>query len=494
MSAQFFPPTIAVGAGSPGSSGSASGSAGGKHHRALAKSAVAAETKVIRNILSGYPALITAINPLPAKAKLQIIAQSTNGSQTYYVGKEELEQLAEQLDSAVSHLPKKAYAAVKTHRDIADGTGFRAAQMYKVELANFFAQADVGNIVNGQFKTNKKGKSVPDEKTLQEVNQRLNTVLYFTQPALNGTIQNPLYRIATSGMLTPLFSLHLSSVHKRPEDKDAGLVATPLMRQMLRTIMVKAIQNDFNVIATAYAGNPAVVQQAQATAQLFTDAITNPSLANVARDQTGKVILTKDALGKEHPTFVGVNGPVTYVIDAGKSKSKTVTLFNPNSFPFAHISKLISAAKEPLDKASQANLLTAHNEQVRAIYGSLAQYVPSFNTTPSKAVLEYQSSQIALALGHKNALREVSQKEAAKVERAAKKASKATAAITGMPGYLPGALPYQMGGFPAQQQLVQQPQQFVQQAPQFAPQQFQQVPQQFQQAPQFVQQAPQFAM
>ena len=141
----------------------------------------------------------------------------------------------------VAPQPLVPRARIRTGAD----SGFGVPALFDQELVEFFAQAELGPVIEGQFKTDPAGnvKRIPDTKTLQPTRRPLNLVLFFTQPFILGE-RNPLYGIIPSGTLTPLFALHAYYSGMQNPNDPTRLVASEEMRRLLAGTIERTIQRD----------------------------------------------------------------------------------------------------------------------------------------------------------------------------------------------------------------------------------------------------------
>jgi hypothetical protein len=119
--------------------------------------------------------------------------------------------------------------------------------LFNEELVQFFAQAELGPVVEGEFttKTDLAGntKRVPDTATLRPTQIPLNAVLFFTRPIIFGQ-RNPLYGMIPPGTLTPLFALHAYYSNMPHPNDPTRLRASEEMRGFLRGTINTIIQRD----------------------------------------------------------------------------------------------------------------------------------------------------------------------------------------------------------------------------------------------------------
>ena len=121
--------------------------------------------------------------------------------------------------------------------------GFVVPVLFDNELVDFFAQANLGPLIEGRFitRTSIVGDMMndPDVNSLRPINQPLNTALFFSQPFIFGE-RNPLYGVISPSTLTALFALHAHYAGMDNPNKPTRLSASPEMRRFLPTIMERA--------------------------------------------------------------------------------------------------------------------------------------------------------------------------------------------------------------------------------------------------------------
>ena len=251
-------------------------------------------------------------------------------------------------------------------------SGFARPVLISTELADFFAIASVGPLVEGQFVTRisepgGKTRMVPVNESLVATNQPLNIILYFTQRQINGQV-NPLYRVIDRGHLTPLFALHSFYTGMATEISRTRLSASLQMRQMLSNLMYKVIISDLDDILTKYPYlSDEVRDEINAVQAQMIANITQPQVTNEDHSDDGKVY-------DESGQVIG-------------------EIFNPNSFIYANFSKLIAAGIEAnIDWSNISDV----DMDVQRIYSSL------MTTSPVEYVLEIQRLRIDLARAYKN--------------------------------------------------------------------------------------------
>ena len=320
------PRSPASGASSPGGLGGARG-----QRKAEAKKQFRAEVARLVEGVKLIPDYVRATDNL--KREKVTVSFTANGQpQQYQVGRQEAKDYIAQIVKGLQQLPNKAFALNKGRRQTSPQAGFLAPAKFSQDMVNFFANANLGPQVTGQLgpKVDKAGntKMVPDNNSLNAIpNSRLNNVLYFTQP------NHPLYRVISPGTLTPLFALQSHYSNAQNLGTRSRLTATPEMRQYLGRIIQETIQNDVNKIATAFPSSAMLAQQA---GQNALQALANPGLS------------------------------VNTVVSVADPEKPTREVFNPNSFLYAHFSKLISTGKsrnEPVPLLNDAELAVLGDQQ-----------------------------------------------------------------------------------------------------------------------------------
>lgn len=393
--------------GSPSSGSASAGTPGGKMKKSEAKKILKGEVNELVTAIKLLPSYYERVAPLARGQSIPVtyVDPTTRQAITINIGQKEYKEFQKHITDALKELPDRAFELSKTRRPTAPGSGFQAPALFNQELVTFFATAELGPIVNGQFmmKTNAKKKTsvrVPNPATLQVVpNTRLNSKLYFTQPQINGQ-QNPLYGVISPGTVTPLIALH--SYYVQPEmqkpDKPSRLSASAAMRSGLRNTMAATIQADAAKFKKDY---PQYSAQIDATAQLLIGHIDNP------------------------------NAPAVNAVIPGTNKE----MFDPNNLRYADFSKLISAAKDKSMKADQfAAVLASSRSQIAQVYQSvpevaqrmalLQSQVPPGQSAPVElAVLSDQHDSSSLARVKKSKENEVKTKQRKKAQAAVKKAA-----------------------------------------------------------------------
>ena len=398
----------ANGNGSPASGSGSPGSGAAKMKKSEAKKVLKAEVAELVNAVKLLPTYAEKLATVPRGQKIpvSVIDPTTRQVVIYQVGAKEYKEFQKHIISTLTDLPDRAFSLSKTRRPTAPGSGFQAPARFSQELVNFFAGAELGPIVTGQFmmKENAKKKEsvrVANPATLQPVNgSRLNNKLYFTQQAINGQ-QNPMYGVISPGTVTPLFALHSHYVQPQMQkDSDpTRLSASNAMRQGLYNTIAATIQADGNKFKKDF---PQYSAQIDNVAAQLTASINNPSAAP---------------------------------IDA-KIPGSNKEMFNPNNFRFADFSKLISTAKDKSMKADQfAAGLAGIRTQIAQVYQSVPEVAARMaeinrlappgqqQSAPyEQAVLSDQHDSSTLARAKKNKEKDIITKARKKQQAAQKKA------------------------------------------------------------------------
>lgn len=124
------------------------------------------------------------------------------------------------------------------------GRGFSAPTLFNDELTRFFAKAQLGPIIKGQFITNN-GRRVVDTGSLEATNIPLNRVLFFTQPFIFDQ-RNPLYGVITPAVISSLFGLHVAYSQLQSAGRIPRVRASDQMREHLPNLLrVVANPDDF---------------------------------------------------------------------------------------------------------------------------------------------------------------------------------------------------------------------------------------------------------
>lgn len=230
---------------------------------------------------------------------------------------------------------------------------FKAPTLFNPELLEFFANAYLGPLVTGEIITRNMRK-VPDKSSLQPTDEVLNTVLYFTQPTVNG-MSNPLYEIATPGTIAALFTLY-AYYNDLANPNDLGhLKANDQMKDLVKLTLA----DDVRQIQEKYLGDPFIEDQLKITQDYLISAYYQAQVdSNIIYD---------------------INGFV-----AGK-------LFNPANFTYAYFSKILAASRIRTLSQEELDQLTPEVTQVYAFL------FPEADLISADMVLEYQYDVVRLA-------------------------------------------------------------------------------------------------
>lgn len=259
---------------------------------------------------------------------------------TAQIGRGELRQLATQIAKEIKSTTSYAFELTKTRRKGSKRSGFSLPQAFNQDLVNFFAQANVGNRVEGTMRQKTKCKNPPcglepDPQSLRDTGERLNNWLFFTQPTLANGRQNPLYGIVSRGTLTSLFSLYAYYAGMSRAGTPGRLQATREMFEILRPLIVRAIEEDVSKYREEF-----------------------PELSNLI-NQIGRDLLSQ-VNNYNNP------GPVINTSLGKKTKKgkKDVEIFNPFSFPHSHFAKIVRAGTVPDRKLPNAEKEPAARQQL----------------------------------------------------------------------------------------------------------------------------------
>ena len=399
------------GAGSPSSPG------GSKVGRQAGKKIFKAEVDLIVEAVKLIPTYVKSLQGLGQNEKRTVnyVDDATKQQFQFQISAKEYRDFYNQTIKRLNALPNMAFSLNRTTRKTAPNSGFLAPARFSQEIVNFFYNAVVGQIVRGNFAIKEKtGKMVPVvDASLQLLpGTDLRTLLWFIQPQINGR-ENPLYGIISPGTLTPLFALHAAYSGMQDRQDPRRLIASDTMRQYLGTIMERTIRNDSQKLRDKLAGNPGLAQQVSAV---------EPQLIAAINDRNAPV------------------GNHTFATGEFKDgKAVTVELFNPNSFLYAHFSKLISNGKSgtPAFELRQGvQYPTFDRQAVAQVYGqgvegitqaSLQQAGPNYEN----AILDAQQKDVALARAYKNAVQGKATANRKKEETAAKNRAKQVGAQGG---------------------------------------------------------------
>jgi hypothetical protein len=366
------------GAVSPSSPG------GSKVGRAAGKKLFKTEIDLLVEAVKLIPTYVKSLQGLGQNEKRTVnyIDDTTKQQYQYMISKKEYSDFFKQIVKRMNALPNMAFSLNRTTRKTAPNSGFLAPARFSAEIVNFFFNAIIGPIVTGNFVIKPKTlKQVPDVGSLrvlqgpQGQETDLRSLLWFIQQAINGQA-NPLYGIISPGTLTPLFALHAAySGMKDPRD-NTRLIASGTMRQYLAGIMERTIRSDAAKLIAKFSGNQGLAQQVGFVVPQLIAAIGDRNLA------------------VENHTFA--------TGEFKDNKPVEVELFNPNSFLYAHFSKLISNGKVTGDLVIDRNI-------VAQVYGNGVEGITQMNLQQASpnyenAVLDAQQKDVALARAYKNAV------------------------------------------------------------------------------------------
>jgi len=384
--------------------------------RAQAKKAFQLQVNKLAEAITLIPILDEATRGLKRGEALTFVVE---GGQQVTYGRKEFKEFLTMIVRAVKRLPTDAFAASKTRRTTASGTGFAAPQRFRQEIIEFFSRANLGPMVSANYVLDE-GKYVPDSRTIAvQTGTRLNDALYFTRPQI-GNAQNPLYGITAHGVLTPLFALHVYFAGGQDPNNARFISATPEMRQILGGVMAEAINRDVAKFSGMY---PQLAPQIQNMGQQAIQAINNPNLA------------------------------LNTVIGNGEEEDH---MFNPNAFPFAHFSKIISAGKVPKEQQIQKAQLLGAAQQIIQAYQQLPEFanIAQDGEAAADRVIQTQRLAVAASRVSKTLVRGEEQKRRRQAVAQAKKAAAAQQALQAAAaanlGMLPGATFAPMGQLPGQ--------------------------------------------
>lgn len=387
------------GAGSPSSPGGSS-----KIGRQEGKKIFKKEVDLLVQAVKLIPTYVKSLQGLGPNEKRAVsyIDDTTKQQFQFMISNKEYRDMMNQIVKRMNALPNMAFTLNKTTRKPAPNSGFLAPARFSPEIVNFFFNAAIGPIVAGNFVTNAKTLKLVPEPSSLVVRQGtdLRSILWFIQANINGQA-NPLYGVISPGTLTPLFALHAAYTGMKDPRDSTRLVASDAMRQYLSGIMRRTIENGAAKLRVKLAGNPGLVQQVNAV---------EPQLIAAINDRNLMVG------NHSFPTGEYKNG-----------KEVVVELFNPNSFPYAHFSKLISNGKVAGD-------LVFDRQAIAAVYGSGVEGITQANlqrAAPNyeNAVLDAEQEDVALARAYKNFVQGKITANKKKEETAAKNRAKLAQAM-----------------------------------------------------------------
>lgn len=225
----------------------------------------------------------------------------------YNIGPQEVNEFKKLTIQRIKNFPNAALDLTKSKRRIGAGSGFLAPAQFNQEITSFFSQAELGPIVTSDVdiltlsgSDSRRGK-INVSQVNELPNTRLNDLLYFTMPQINGQ-DNPLYGVLSSAIFTPLFAIHAFYARMPVAGEASRLSASTAMRRYLRGSMVSTINRDVNRLTETYPGR---AEEIRVLGERMVRCIDDPNLV------------------------------VTTMLE----------IFNPNYFPYAHFAKLISASK-----------------------------------------------------------------------------------------------------------------------------------------------------
>ena len=292
------------------------------------------------------------------KSGKQTYAITTEGqSKTLEISQREITAMFNRAKSNLKKLPAEAIRLTKTHRKTSVHSGFLAARKMKPEIIRYLnANANIGPKISGTV--NSSGDAV--YASLKNEGGKLQSDLMFVNnTAITG--------ITSSAILTPIFSL-LSHYEKMqyPGEK-SYLSSSDSMRQHLSQTLTDTISNDIARLSKEYPSQASALRTWQAN---LTKAVKDSKLYN-------------------HPIVVSENGISLTKAKRGRGQGKE--LFNPNYFPYSHISKIIAAASTP------ANLTPAERVEFDTKLRSTGIRGTS-TMSPLDQILKGEKSKITLAL------------------------------------------------------------------------------------------------
>lgn len=261
--------------------------------------------------------------------------------------------------------------------------GFLGPTLFDENIGKFFAIANIGPIITGEFILDNQGRRArPNTATLRPTDTPLNQSLYFTMPEIDGQ-PNPLYCITSPGSLTPLFSLHAYYTKMQNPGDPTRLSASDTMRLYFREIIIEIIKRDAQAVIARGINSVQLIDQVLNVVPILIQSIDDPSVA---------------IYDKIEFEFVDQNGQ----IDRDE-------IFNPCYFLYAHFAKIISASKL---KSLTNEDLRILQEPTRLVYENVIPF--GFNTSFGdvfvlvengdyvSVILDSQFPRITLARAYKN--------------------------------------------------------------------------------------------
>lgn len=270
------------------------------------------------------------------------------GNKEWLVGRTDLTKFLHALIQELKKFPNEAVNMVKTRRAVSISAGFMAPQRYQEEMLQFFRNARLGYAIDGNYLVLAHGRKCKDQQVLTnavETSTPLNELLYFTQPTIGGQ-QNPLYGLMSPGTITILFlSLHTFFAGMKTGDTNTRLSASQEMRQYLPQIIQDTIQRDVDNVATELARNYGY---------------NTPGYNKAAHDQAIAELTQLGTMAVQGIADPNLGANQRLVIFDGKVNRE---IFNPNYFPYAHLTKIATVGRVVLPKDIKSYTV----EQLKAI-------------------------------------------------------------------------------------------------------------------------------
>jgi hypothetical protein len=242
------------------------------------------------------------------------------------------------LKEAIKQLGKDGIALTRRSKDRTRESGFSQMRTQDPELVRFFSAGAPGSNLGPVFAPNP-GPTL-DEKTRRlkfnkdtvytATGQQLANVLAFTQRG------GPLENFVQTGTITSLFHIYATNSNSKLPFSN-GMFFRDDARQALRGLIVRAIQKDLDLLRDA----GALTDRAQMRGQQLIASVGLPAAPPSTALEAQQMLADSTF---EKPATSG-------------SKTKKVTLFNPNFFVGAHLSKLSSVYKA--DKVADKQRLDA---------------------------------------------------------------------------------------------------------------------------------------
>lgn len=232
------------------------------------------------------------------------------------IGKADVKKFKKNLIDVVLENEKRAMTVNKTRTNTKPRSALSNIGRLNDHMMAFFKHAEFGPLVvrqGGDGTRYQNMKQVPARIKLSETDEKLVDSLYFVQGTAT---KNPIYGIAPSSLLIPLFSLHAFYEGMSYADNAKYMSASDAMRKHLSKEMEAAIKHDVQeYVDTSSEEDGAKAKKLEKT---LIKAIHDPSLLTEEGDAT---------------------------LAYKQSKSGVKQLFNPNRFIYGHFGKLISAGK-----------------------------------------------------------------------------------------------------------------------------------------------------